>query len=54
MANQQGKFTSQLATITQPLRELLSKKNSWSWTVSKEEAFNATKEELLKHITLAL
>ena len=54
MANQLGKFTSRLATITQPLRELLSKKNSWSWTVSQEEAFNATKQELLKPTTLAL
>ena len=54
MANQLGKFTSQLATITQPLHELLSKKNIWSWTVSQEEAFNATEEELLKPTTLAL
>ena len=53
MANQLGKFTSRLATITQPLRELPSK-NSWSWTVSQEEAFNATKWELLKPTTLAL
>ena len=52
MANQLGKFTSQLATI--PLHELLSKKNSWSWTVSQEEVFNATKQELLKPTTLAL
>ena len=54
MVNQLGKFTSRLATITQPLHELLSKKNSWSWTVSQEEAFNATKRELLKPTTLAL
>ena len=55
MANQLGKFISQLATITQPLHELLSKKNSsWSRTVSQEETFNATKQELLKPTTLAL
>ena len=54
MANQLGKFTPRLATITQPLRELLSKKNSWSWTTSQEEAFIATKQELLKPTTLML
>ena len=54
MANQLGKFTPQLATITQPLHELLSKKNSWGWTTSQEEAFIATKQELLKPTTLML
>ena len=54
MANQLGKFTLRLATITQPLRELLSKKNSWGWTTSQEEAFIATKQELLKPTTLIL
>ena len=54
MVNQLGKFTPNLATITQPLRELLSKKNSWCWTASQEEAFNATKQELLKPTILAL
>ena len=47
MVNQLDKFTPNLATITQPLRELLSKKNSWCWTANQEEAFNATKKELL-------
>ena len=54
MANQLGKFTPRLATITQPLRELLSKKNSWGWTTSQEEAFITTKQELLKPTTLML
>ena len=45
MANQLGKFTPQLAIITQPLHELLSKKNSWCWTTNHEKAFNATKQE---------
>ena len=48
--NQLGKFTPNLATITQPLRELLSKKNSWCWTATQEQAFSATKNELLKPI----
>ena len=45
MANQLYiiKFISWLATITQPLRELLSKINSWSWTFSQQKAFHATK-----------
>ena len=54
MANQLGKFTPRLAMITQPLCEFLSKKNSWSWTTSQEEAFIATKQELLKPTTLML
>ena len=51
MAKQLGKFTSWLATITQPLCELLSKKNSWGWTTTSQEAFIATKRELLKSTT---
>ena len=54
MVNQLGKFIPNLATITQPLRELLSKKSSWCWTANQEEAFNATKKELLKPTVLAL
>jgi len=42
MVNQLGKFTPQLANITQPLREL-SKRCSWCWTANQDEAFNATK-----------
>ena len=47
MANQLGKFSPNLATITQPLRELLSKKNSWCWNTEQEAAFTATKQELV-------
>ena len=49
-----GIANQRFATITQPLREVLSKKNICSWTVSQEEAFNATKRDLLKPTTLAL
>ena len=38
MVNQLGKFAPQLATITQPLCELLTKWCSWCWTVNQEEA----------------
>lgn len=48
MVNQLGKFSSQLATLTQPLRELLSKNREWNWGPSQEQAFLKTKEELSK------
>ena len=54
MVNQLGKFSSQLATITQPLRELLSKNQEWIWGPSQEQAFLKVKEELSKPTVLAL
>ena len=54
MVNQLGKFSSRLATTTQPLRALLSKKANWCWSVEQQAAFQATKEELLKPTVLAL
>ena len=38
MVNQLGKFSSRLATITQPMRELLSKKANWQWGVEQQAA----------------
>ena len=54
MVNQLGKFSSKLATLTQPLRELLSKKQTWIWGPSQEQAFTQVKEELVKPTVLAL
>ena len=54
MVNQLGEFSSQLATLTQPLRELLSKNREWNWGPSQEQAFIKTKEELSKPTVLAL
>ena len=54
MVNQLGKFSQNLATLTQPLRELLSKKHSWVWGPSQEQAFSQVKDELSKPTTLAL
>ena len=54
MANQLGKFSPSLATLTQPLRELLSKKNAWIWSSAQDQAFQAVKHELSKDTTLAL
>ena len=54
MVNHLGKFSPQLATITQPLRELLSKNREWTWSPSQEQAFQQVKVELLKPTVLAL
>ena len=54
MVNQLGKFTPNLADLTQPLRELLSKKKTWLWGTSQEQAFSLVKAELTKPTTLAL
>ena len=54
MANQLGKFTPNLAQLSQPLRELLTKSISWTWSLPQSEAFDLIKEELSKPTTLAL
>ena len=54
MVNQLGKFSSQMSELTQPLRELLSSKNSWTWGLSQEQAFSQVKAELAKPTVLAL
>ena len=41
MINQLGKFSSNLAKLTQPLRELLRKDRQWQWNHSQEQAFIA-------------
>ena len=52
MANQLGKFTPKLATISKLLRELLSSKQVWSWGPPQEEAFTKVKEELMQPTVL--
>ena len=54
MTNQQGKFSPRIAELTQPLRELLSKKNSWIWGPVQDSAFSAIKTELSKPTVLGL
>ena len=46
MANQLGKFSSQLAEISKPLRDLLSVKNEWVWGPAQIQSFLAMKTEL--------
>ena len=54
MANQLGKFSKNLTQLTQPLRQLLSKKHTWLWGPAQEQAFTRVKEELMKPTVLAL
>ena len=54
MANQLGKFIPNLSTVTQPLRDLLQKKNQWTWGESQQRAFDLVKDELSKTPVLAL
>ena len=54
MANQLGKFTPNLAQLSQPLRELLTKSRNWIWGPSQSDAFQCIKGELTKPTTLAL
>ena len=46
MANQLGKFFPNLAQLSQPLRELLGKKNAWVWNSPHATAFKEVKREL--------
>ena len=54
MTNQLGKFSQKLAELTQPLRQLLSKRSAWIWGPDQERAFNNIKTELTKPTILAM
>ena len=54
MVNQLGKFAPDLASLTQPLRELLSTKNEWCWGPSQQEAFLKIKNVLTNTPVLTL
>ena len=54
MANQLGKFTSQLAEVLMPLRQLLSKDAEWTWDTPQQEAFQRIKDILCSSEILAL
>ena len=54
MINQLSKFTDHLADKTKPLRDLLSKKNSWSWGYAQDKAFKEIKTCLISPPVLAL
>ena len=52
LVNQLGKFSSNIADLTKPLRELLSSNNAWIWGPSQTDAFNKVKDELTSHPVL--
>ena len=52
--NQLGKISPKLATITKPLRDLLSKQNQWTWGQSQAHAFEEVKREHSHTPVLAL
>ena len=54
MVNQLGKFSRNLAELSVPLRELLSKKSTWLWGPAQDEAFAHIKEELTRPTVLTL
>ena len=54
MVNQVGKYIPNLADITKPLRDLLSKNNAWLWTEVQQKAFDDVKKALVSAPTLAL
>ena len=54
MVNQLGKFSPVMAELTKSLRELLSKKSTWLWGPSQDEAFRNIKSELASPPVLTL
>ncbi len=52
--NHLGKLTPRLSQLSQPLRELLSKKNCWIWGPEQTRAFNQIKSELTEPTILTL
>ena len=54
MANQMSKFTPELAEKAKLLRDLLAKKNQWSWGDRQQKAFDGIKQDLSSSPTLAL
>ena len=46
MVNQSGKYIPNLAELTHPFRELLSKRNAWVWGPPQHHAFSVVKEKL--------
>ena len=54
MVNQLGKFLPNLADTTQPLRALLSSRNSWTLGPDQQKAFDHVKAELSNPTVLAL
>ena len=54
MINQLGKFTPHLAEITKPTRDLISKKNDWTWGYAQQRCFAQLNESMTSAPVLAL
>ena len=54
MTNQLGKFSQNLAELSQPLRQLLTKKSTWLWGPEQDKTFSNIKTEIMKPIFLGL
>ena len=54
MINHLGKFSRNLAELSQLLRVLLSKNNLWTWDNAEDQTFKRIKEEITKPTALAL
>ena len=52
MTNQLSKFSPKLAETSKPLRDLLSKKNMWSWGVPQRNSFNEMKRILSSDVAV--
>ena len=53
MVTQMGKFSPNIAQLSQPLRALLSSKQACCWEPKQQEAFTVVQGELTKPSTLA-
>ena len=54
LVNQLGKFSSRIAEISQPVRELLHSNRAWICGPDQEKSFSEIKQELTKPAVLAL
>jgi len=54
LVNQLGKFSSNIAELSKPLRKLRSSKRAWLWGPEQERAIACIKEELVKPTILTL
>ena len=52
MVTQLGKFSPNVAQLSQPLRSLLSNKLAWCWGPAQQESFSHLKTELVKPTVL--
>ena len=52
LVNQLGKFSSKIASLSQPIRELLRADTVWTWGPSQMQAFAEIKEELTRPVIL--